>query len=385
LSVSSIPTSTLADESGRETEVALARVTDTTYPMRSSPLAGRVALAWVVILVGALLAACSTPPLRPNGVVSLAPAEPGAPARVVAVATAQGPAAPATRKRVSVACPSGTVTSGGGIATALIGGAKPPSSLHVGGSLPVEPAGQAPASPGSVPSGWIASGATGGQLVIGGATTAYAMCLHSSAFGRPKVVVASAPGPAVAATTVRATARCPAGEVVLGGGGLATVTAGSASPSLHLIASYPSDGHGAAAIDGASDPSSWSAIADAGGRTGTGVETSAFGLCARARIEVARATGPGPLPPGTATRLTADCPAATELISGGARTGPASGGAPQQGLHLTGSFPSDGLGAGVGSSPAAEHANAWTARAESGGQGSPAGTVTTAFAICLKP
>jgi hypothetical protein len=174
---------------------------------------------------------------------------------------------------------------------------------------------------------------------------------------------------------------------MVGGGGLARVTHGSASPSLHLIGSYPSDARGAAVADSASDPASWSAIADAGGRTGSGVDTSAFAICGsapRMHTVVARESRPGPLPPGSATATTADCPTGDELISGGAATGPASG-PPQHGLHLTGAFPSDSAGAGVGSSRRADAAGSWTARAESGGQGSPAGTVTTAFALCLQP
>jgi len=342
----------------------------------STPRRSR-ALVLATVVAAGVLAGCSTPPLKPNAVVALSPAG-RSPARVVAVATVEGPSAPASTKRVSVACPSGTTIAGGGMAAALIGGATPPSSLHADGSAPMEASGRA---------GWSALGATGGQLVFGGATTSYAMCLHGTPFGRPTVVVATVAGPAVAATTARATAVCSAGELVLGGGGLATVTEGSPSPSMRLIGSYPSDAKGAAVKNLSSDPAAWSAIADAGGRTGTGVQTRAFAICvpaAHAHTEVARTSRPGPLPPGTATRTTVACPGSTELLSGGADTGMASGAPPQQGLHLTGIFPSTPAGVGVGSSTAAEHANSWTARAESGGQGSPAGTVTTAFAVCLK-
>jgi hypothetical protein len=342
----------------------------------------------LAVLAGAaVLAACSKPPLKPNGFVALSRVSPAAPARVVAVATVLGPSAPATTERVPSACPSGTTTAGGGIADTLIGGATPPSSLHADGSAPTSATGRAPARSGSVLSGWVAVGATGGQLVLGGATTSYAMCVHGTALGRPSVVAATVPGPAVAATTARATASCPAGELVVGGGGLAAVTKGSASPSLRVVGSFPSDAHGAAVKDSAGDPAAWSAIADAGGRTGTGVETSAFAVCvsaARAHTVVARRSTPGPLPASTATPTTAGCPGTAELLSGGADTGPASGATPQQGLHLTGSFPSDAKGIGPGSARVGKLVNSWTARAESGGQGSPAGTVTTAFALCLR-
>jgi hypothetical protein len=96
--------------------------------------------------------------------------------------------------------------------------------------------------------------------------------------------------------------------------------------------------------------------------------------------QVALTTHPGPLSPGGVTTATANCPTGTVLLSGGVSTGPANG-QPQQGLHLTGSFPSSPAGDPVTAS--GTDANAWTARAESGGQGSPAGTATTAFAVCL--
>jgi hypothetical protein len=338
-------------------------------------------------LTGGTLDACTTPPLRPNGVVTLSSAGlSSAPAREVALATVRGPAAPASVQATAANCPSGTTASGGGISTTLVGGGRPPSSLHADGTAPGGPGGQPPVRSAIGRPAWIALGATGGQLVLGAVTTAYAICLRGAPLGTPTVVVAAVPGPGVAATTARATAACPSAGVLLGGGGLATVTKGSASPSLHLIGSYPSDSHGLAAARSSTGPTAWSAVADAGGRTGSGVQTIAFAICgsaSRAHTAVAAVSAPGPLPASSATTVTADCPSSTELISGGAQTGPASG-EPQQGLHLTGAFPSSPAGAGVGSSPAAASADSWTARSESGGQGSPGGTVTTAFAVCLK-
>jgi hypothetical protein len=235
--------------------------------------------------------------------------------------------------------------------------------------------------------GWAAAGATGGQLVFGGVTTAYAICLRlAPGTATPTVVVARSPGPAVAATTTRVIATCPSGELLLGGGGEASVTKGSASPSLHLIGTFPSDAQGRAVANAAVGASSWSALADAGGRTGTGVQTVAFALCAHVagrQTSVALASRPGPLRAGSATSVTATCPASSVLISGGALTGPNTG-SPQQGLHLTGSFPSGTGGAPVTPARPGAAANSWTARSESGGQGSPAGTATTTFALCLR-
>ncbi len=303
------------------------------------------------------------------------------------LATARGPAAPATTTAATAPCPAGTTVTGGGIATTLIGGGTPPSSLHVDGSAPAGPGGKPPTSASGTAAGWSALGATGGQIVLGGATTAVALCVGGPLGGRPAavvVVVATVPGPAVAATTATATASCPAVGSLLGGGGYATVSRGSASPSLHLIGSYPSDAEGSPVAAGSARPGSWSALADAGGRTGSGVQTIAFAVCARAaglRTTVAVAAKPGPLPAGSVTTATAGCPAPSVVIGGGARTGPAMG-APQQGLHLTGSFPSDPGGRPAWSAAGAG-VSAWSARSESGGQGSPAGTLTTAFAVCL--
>ena len=175
--------------------------------------------------------------------------------------------------------------------------------------------------------------------------------------------------------------------MLLGGGGLATVVEGSPSPSLHLVGSYPSDAHGSPAGDGARDVSSWTASANAGGRTGSGVRTTAFAICAAratGHASVAAARKAGPLPATTATTATASCPGSAALVGGGAKAGPERGD-PQQGLHLTGSFPSTPRGDPPWSSgTAATATSAWSARAESGGQGSPDGTLTTAFAVCLE-
>jgi hypothetical protein len=355
-------------------------------PPAPTPTVG-VALALAALAAAGALSGCSTPALHPNGVVKLpnTARSARAPSRVVAVATVRGPAAPASTTTAVARCPADTAPAGGGIATTLVGGGTPPSSLHADGASPAAIDGRPLLASGSAAAGWSARGATGGQIVLGGVTTAYAVCLGNPRLGRTSAVVATVPGPAVAATTVRATASCPVGQQLLGGGGLTGVTGGSASPSLHLIGSYPSDAGGNAVADGSGDPAAWSAIADAGGRTGAGVQTSAFAICRATPVGhtvVARATRPGPLAAGGVSTATAACPPVAELVSGGALSGPPAG-TPQQGLHLTGSFPSSPVGVGVGSAPAASDAESWTARAEAGGQGSPTGTATTAFALCL--
>ena len=301
---------------------------------------------------------------------------------VVAIRTLRGPAAPATTVKATGGCPAGAVLLGGGISVAPMDGGTPPPSLHVDGTHPSDSAGL-PAAPGTRPGAWTAVGATGGQLVIGAGTTEFALCARGVA-ATSQIAVASVAGPASAATTARATATCPARTSLLGGGGLTALTSrAEPSPSLHLTGSFPSGSDGSPIAVPGSAANSWTAVADSGGRSGSGVETTAFAVCGavgRGRTQVALSARPGPLSPGGVTTSTASCPTGTVLLSGGVSTGPATG-QPQQGLHLTGSFPSSPAGDPVTASGA--NANAWTARAESGGQGSPAGTATTAFAVCL--
>lgn len=349
---------------------------------------GALRLTGVALAMACLLSGCSAKggPLNPRGSATLGPKS--ATSRVALFMTARGPAPPGTTKPVLASCPDGSVVTGGGVSTLLIGGGMPPSSLHAKGTAPAAGSGSGPATSGATATGWSALGATGGQPVFGGATTSVAICLKPAPAKPPTVVVASVPGPETSATTALATASCPAGGRLLGGGGLTEVVHGSQSPSLHLIGSYPSGARGVPAADGTADVASWSALADAGGRTGKGVQTTAFAICAptaERHTRIVSAQRPGPLDATADTTATAACPAPATLIGGGAKAGPEHG-APQQGLHLTGSFPSDPAGKPPWSSAAAAAAaTSWSARAESGGQGSPNGTLTVAYAVCLQP
>jgi hypothetical protein len=344
-------------------------------------------LALAIVLAAACTACGHASPSRASlrATAFVTPRPPGTAAalvEVVAIRTVRGPAAPATTVKATGGCPPGAVLVGGGISLAPMGGGTPPPSLHVDGSHPSDSAGL-PAASGGRPGAWTAVGATGGQLVIGAGTTEFALCVEG-VVATSQIAVAGVAGPAVAATTARATADCPPRTSLLGGGGLTALTSrGAPSPSLHLTGSFPSGPDGSPIAVSGSVAGSWTAVADSGGRTGSGVETSAFAVCGAVGsggTQVALTTRPGPLSPGGVTTATAGCPAGTVLLSGGVSTGPGSG-QPQQGLHLTGSFPSSPAGDPVTAS--GTDANAWTARAESGGQGSPAGTATTAFAVCL--
>jgi hypothetical protein len=86
----------------------------------------------------------------------------------------------------------------------------------------------------------------------------------------------------------------------------------------------------------------------------------------------------GPSGAATSFSLTARCPGRSVLLFGGAATGLSQGGnKPPQGLHMTGTFPSDTAGHPVNGTPA----TGWTAVAEAGGL-MTLGTKTTAFAVC---
>lgn len=325
------------------------------------------------ILACALIAAAGcAPALRgPSAGTVLAGGDPAL-GRSLTIRDLPGPGAPASAVSIEATCPRGALLVGGGVAAALAGGGKPPSSLHANGSFPD---GQS----------WVGVGDTGGQPVLGGATTAVAVCL---AGGPPSatVVVARADGPSASGTTARATAVCPVGTVVLGGGGVTGATSGGpGSPSLHLLGTFPSGTDGNPTSSGR-QPAAWSATAAAGGRPGAGLHTIAYALCARwsgRRSIVARATVAGPLTPGGSAAAHVRCPAPATLLAGGALTGQQGGGVPQQGLHLTGTFPGDGPEPGSPTAVEGHVAAVWTARAEAGGQGSPAGTQTTALALCV--
>lgn len=293
-------------------------------------------------------------------------------APLVVLTRTPGPAAAGRTVRASAPCPAGTVVVGGGAVAELSSGAMASPSLHINGTMPLA------AMRGS---GWAGVGATGGQIVLGGVTTGVALCAPIPAASL-QVVQASEAGPGAARGTATATATCPAGTRLLGGGGWAD--APGSSPSLHLLGTFPSGMDGTPPAPGPA-PGSWSAVADSGGRSAAGVQTSAYALCAAAgaglgEIDVAVATASGPAQPATARSATAACPQGSLLIGGGVDAGLPGGRAPQQGIHLTGSFPSTPGGQMV----TTQSAGSWTGRAESGGQSAP-GTATTAFALCARP
>jgi hypothetical protein len=275
----------------------------------------------------------------------------------------------------TVGCPAGTLLIGGGIRASISGNGTPSPSLHFVGAFPSAPGGGAA-------SAWAAIGATGAQAVPDSSTAAFGICDRETP-GRaaPQVVVKSTSGPFAAASSARATAVCPDGTTLLGGGANAGLRKGwPPPPSLHVTASFPSDARGNAPAGPRGRANAWTAVAATGGAALTGEATTAYALCGTrpATGQVAVKSAIGPSGAATSFSLTARCSDHSVLLFGGAATGLTQAGTnPPQGLHMTASFPSDATGHPVNGSPA----TAWTAVAEAGGL-MTLGTKTTAFAVC---
>jgi hypothetical protein len=207
-------------------------------------------------------------------------------------------------------------------------------------------------------------------------TTSLAVC-SASGPGNLAVVVESTFGPSGPAASASATASCPAGTALYGGGASTQVPPDPIQPSLHLIASYPSDSAGNPAADG-STAASWTAIGAAGGAQINSGKTTAFAICGPGPgARVVRTSAAGPDVASSEVTVTALCPAGTLLMGGGVNTD-LNGGTPQQGVHLTGSYPSTPAGAPVASG---ESAGAWAVIVHAGGQPTP-GTQSHTFAMC---
>jgi hypothetical protein len=204
-------------------------------------------------------------------------------------------------------CGPGTRLIGGGATTSTTDqvndGVTPGNNgnLKPLGSYPSDAAGVAAAGGSTDATSWSAYGSAG----IGSATdTVTALALCSSDPGTPPVQVARTDVDGADAqagtTTTTASAGCPAGARLLGGGYGVDETVGTTSglqpqQGYHMRGSYP--GSAAVPAQDGSQADTWTALVQAGGQnlaTGKHMTTRAFALCATVPAS------PGPPPPPAA-------------------------------------------------------------------------------------
>jgi len=307
---------------------------------------------------------------------------------------------------VTAACPAGARLVGGGSWLRRVSDpdALPTNGLVLGGtttSTGASPVDLSVADGAADPASWMSIANYTGVSEAGNQASTFALCATSDGPEHTVVATASRTGTVAAQEASPpnvATATCPAGARLVGGGAATStpdqvndgVTVGN-NGNLKPLGSYPSDATGAPAVDGSDDAGSWSAYGSAGVTSATDTVT-AFALCstdpATAPVEVARVDvdGPDAQPGTTPTVATATCPAAARLLGGGYRVdesvaGVGSGLQPQQGYHMRGSHP------GTHAAPTADgetNPQAWTALVQAGGQSLSAGRhmTTHAFAMC---
>jgi hypothetical protein len=206
-----------------------------------------------------------------------------------------------------------------------------------------------------------------------------ALVLPTVAGAAPSVSIVSAPTPMPSMTnftSVTATATCPAGSTLVGGGD--ALTRGSApvtNDGSVTLGVYPSDSAGARSATGAITPMSWTAAAGYSGQapgldTVTSYAVCATGVTSATTVQVVSA-GMNSLGP-----VTAPCPAGTSLVGGGGGYTAFPTGVSNN-TKLYDSFPSDA----AGDLPAAGAANptAWTVQ---GNSNSATGAMTAAVALC---
>ena len=237
---------------------------------------------------------------------------------------------------------------------------------------------------------WLGYGGSSGQGTGTYTVTPYAICSTNSTINHTQVVVSSTSGPTTSGGMTSTTATCPANTLLLGGGVASTL---ASNKSVKAIASYPSNSSGAAAADGSTNPSSWTAAALNGGGSGTGNTTAAYAVCSGSGINISGLTvtvkhtnvaGPTSAS-STATATTAACGTAGNLISGG---GSISGSDPttgsfttpgSQGDHLKGIYPSNSSGTATGNGNSTDR---WSTIGATGGTSSP-NTDTDVWGLCL--
>lgn len=329
-----------------------------THPITSRTFAPLAAAA--LLLAGALPAAALAAP----------------PSTSIVGAGTAGPSATFTEVAASADC-QGTALSGGGTRLAQTTRTVVHNGIHIEGSFPSADGSTLPAGGEQHPTRWVAVGGSGGGVPSDAQTLAYGVCLDAGP-SETTVVAASTRGPTGTFQMLHATATCPAGSRLLGGGSRTTPgVVGSLKPN----GSFPSEADGTPVLSGA-NPSSWTVTGLNGGGGDQNNTTYAFALCAldgaAINVTVAHSQVPGPALASTPVETTATCPAGTALLGGGGFVSDAYGLPGSQGDHLTGSYPSDPSGTPVASGSTAS----WTAASHTGGVDSGALTQTDAWAMC---
>ena len=174
---------------------------------------------------------------------------------------------PASATNAVTQCPVGTKLLGGGI---RVGKASPTDTttptngLKVNGTYPSDVSATPLAHHAIDPSFWTAAGGFATQSEAGDQVTSFAVCASVGPVGSVDrvVEVASIQGPTAAETTASATATCPKGTTLVGGGALGTP---ATSPSFKPVGSYPSTNSGTMLTNGATNPRSWTVVGSAGG------------------------------------------------------------------------------------------------------------------------
>jgi hypothetical protein len=252
----------------------------------------------------------------------------------------------------------------------------PINGLRAKGTYPSNNAGTPVANGTTNPQFWSATGNFGGQSESGDQVTSFALCADKKANHRV-VAVASINGPTIPQTAATVTATCPSGTIIVGGGALGTPTDSS---SFKPVGSFPSDAAGHMLPDGATNPTSWTAVGSTGGNADPTLTTTAFAVCAQPQglqTRVTRVDTLGPQTGSTQTTVSASCSAGT--LFGGGVNADNSVGPLQGGVHLLGSYPSDAAGKPV--ADGAANPTTWSGIVAAGGQPTP-NTMAHAFALC---
>lgn len=382
-------------------------------PDRQAPLSRRRERRGIPVLT-ALAAGIVTLSLSPAATASPEPAADAVAGSLPTVTVRSTTATltnltPHTGVTRTAACPTGTLVGGGGyLRNATDPAIVPTNGLVLGGTSPstgASPVDQPAVGGATNPGNWMAIANFTGVAEPGDQATGYALCATegpTQTVVTSNVLVGPVANQQVDPPTL-ATATCPAGTTLIGGGAFTRTpdqvndgtTVGN-NGNLKPLGNYPSDSAGVPAADGSTSATSWSAHGSAGITTVNDAVT-AIAVCTAdpiAPVRVARAdvSGPDAQPGTTITTATAVCPSGTRMLGGGYKVDETVNGTaglqPQQGYHMRGSYPSTGTATPPADTPdGTTNPDAWSALLQAGGQNLPTGSSVQlhTFALCAQP